>query len=243
MQPDIKHRFEAARLPLVVSPTPIIHAITRGADSIFQMDIQRNKKTNQECFRIYCGAPDNDVLVTGVDNDLRQVVLHVSEPRHQFTERQWDARRHKYVSVVRTTNTFARAYLMGHDETALFIAELPARVTNVTQAHECLKPAAVKTRQRTSKVKRQGEWFFLPVTAEEERQIADLLHLQPIEHKVQIGHSHNPHIAEFRLGDFVKGHINHPQHHSLKLVGWRRFVRNTEAEQTARRDPRIGWID
>lgn len=239
---NLQQRFEAAHLLVLVSPTPIIRAFIQGADAIVQMDIAHDKR-GREHFRLYCGASDNVVIVTGIDPDERQLVLHVHEPKRKFLVRQWNSQRRKFEMVERVTDPFRRTYLMGHDETALFIAELPKSVTTVAQAHACLQPMEVQSRLRVGKVKRQGEWFFLPVTTTEEQQITEMLLLQPIERKIQLGRSRNPHIAEFKLGDFVKGHITHPQHHSVKLVGWHRAVRNTESERTLRNDPRLGWID
>lgn len=67
-------------------------------------------------------------------------------------------------------------FLCGHDERHWFVAPVPdaASVSNVVQAMEALKPAAVRWSQHRQGVKRkhwnrrnagfvrQGEWFFLP---------------------------------------------------------------------------------
>jgi hypothetical protein len=52
-------------------------------------------------------------------------------------------------------------FLVGMDETANFVSRLPGRVSSVAEAHELLKPPAVK--EAEGGVVRQGEWFFVPV--------------------------------------------------------------------------------
>lgn len=49
-------------------------------------------------------------------------------------------------------------FLVGIDESSVFISELPKAVTSVAGAHKLLRPEGV-----TSKALRQGEWFFEPV--------------------------------------------------------------------------------
>lgn len=66
-------------------------------------------------------------------------------------------------------------FLCGHDERHWFVAAVPGRVSNVTDAMESLKPAEVQTaqarvgldnrerhRRRNRAFRRQGEWFFVP---------------------------------------------------------------------------------
>ncbi len=73
------------------------------------------------------------------------------------------------------TETTWQKFLCGHDERHLFVAGVNSRCTNVNQAMESLKPAAVIASQDRFGVKakrrhkrkndgfvRQGEWFFIP---------------------------------------------------------------------------------
>ncbi len=74
-------------------------------------------------------------------------------------------------------------FLCGHDERHWFVAAVPERasVSNVRSAFEALKPVAIQQRQNDLKVKprkrnrrrneafvRQGEWFFVPVSPEQQ---------------------------------------------------------------------------
>ena len=68
-------------------------------------------------------------------------------------------------------------FLCGHDEREWFVAAVPDAVSTISDAMESLKPEAVQAaqaragldgkqrqRRRNRAFKRQGEWFFLPVT-------------------------------------------------------------------------------
>ncbi len=96
-------------------------------------------------------------------------------------------------------------YLMGHDERHWFVAAIPedARVRNVPDAMEALKPAGVRSRQAALGAKakdrnrrlqtayvRQGEWFFLPIP-EMEADDCDVHRREPISHG-----RNKPHLCE-----------------------------------------------
>lgn len=64
-------------------------------------------------------------------------------------------------------------FLCGHDERHWFVAKVDERVSTVTEAKRALLPQELKdagltaddlARRRSAKFKRQGEWFFIPVT-------------------------------------------------------------------------------
>ena len=70
-------------------------------------------------------------------------------------------------------------FLCGHDEREWFVAAVPDAVSTISDAMESLKPEAVqmaqaragldgrqRQRRRNRAFKRQGEWFFVPVTNE-----------------------------------------------------------------------------
>ena len=64
--------------------------------------------------------------------------------------------------VDRTTNHF----LIGMDETRNFICLLPRPAKTVAEAHEMLKPKGLQEGW-----KRQGEWFFIPCSAEKSEKL------------------------------------------------------------------------
>jgi hypothetical protein len=64
--------------------------------------------------------------------------------------------------------------LMGLDERQLFIAELPRGVSTVMGAHRILKGGDVTLAEGSGiKTVRQGEWFFLEASEEENRRIEE----------------------------------------------------------------------
>jgi len=79
---------------------------------------------------------------------------------------------------VRQPDGKAARFLCGHDEREWFVAAVPGGASSVVQAKEALKPFAVRARQNQLKVptqlrnrrknaafRRQGEWFFVPVSS------------------------------------------------------------------------------
>lgn len=146
-------------------------------------------------------------------------------------------------------------YLCGRDEQHWFAAAIPesARVTNVFQAMEALKPEEVLEAQRRQGLKgaallrrknaayvRQGEWFFLP---------APRIHVDKKEvlgnEPLSRGNGSKPHWVEFlyrKGGETVYVSSQHPSGIStgayLALIkeqprakswNWRRMARDPEA--------------
>lgn len=78
---------------------------------------------------------------------------------------------------IRSSKEKAARFLCGHDERERFVAAVPGGASSVVQAKEALKPSAVRSRQSQLEVptrlrnrrknaafRRQGEWFFVPVS-------------------------------------------------------------------------------
>lgn len=171
---QVIEQFEKANLDILFAPGPIDFR----AQNIFQMDIQRLK--DEERFRVWPGA-DTQLQVTGVNPTLRQLVLHVKEPRRRFeralSKAQWkmmkeqaqlrgieaqlpkviaeETRKYGNVIVEEWTTNAQRRFLCGHDEIHLFIAQF-TRGSSVKEAHDALNPKGAN-RPGTA---RQGEWFF-----------------------------------------------------------------------------------
>jgi|Deesub1362A_J573_1020465.scaffolds.fasta_scaffold00319_28 hypothetical protein len=69
---------------------------------------------------------------------------------------------HRIGSVVLRQD--GKYFLCSMDEGSYFVSELPAPVKTVTDAFESLKPDAVrKAEAQRLEIKRQGEWFFIPI--------------------------------------------------------------------------------
>ncbi len=138
-----------------------------GRPNPFLMDIRRDKKG--ESFVIRPG--DADVRIINVDKKLQQAVLFVGEKESEVTFRTWDSTQRKMVMRTNKIQAEKRHFLMGMDESHLFICRLPTAAATVAEAHRILAPDEVHDRRaRKEKVLRQGEWFFTPVN----RSVVDI---------------------------------------------------------------------
>ena len=240
---DLKKWFAKAKLLLRLEKSPLI---SFGNPDIFQLSIAiKGSKNKREIFRLYPGHEENEVRVIDADPNNQQLILLVNEPSREFVTEEWNFTTKKVEKVTHRTPGFLRKYLLGMDETHLFITELPQEgaINKVKEAHKILKPEyVIKSEKDTKRIKRQGEWFFIPVTPKEQMLIEDNQNF--IEKKKPIEDRANPHIAEQLLNIkdeiYVKGKIKHVEHRTLKLNGWFRVLRNTEVRSRTRI---FGWID
>lgn len=128
--------------------------------------------------------------------------------------------------------------LFGEDE-RYFVAQVSDSATSVTDALERLVPPEVRVAQSEGlDVKRQGDWFFIPLTDEEVAQRWDNrgpyvpLCFSLGDHHVQKG---------VGLGDdiLVRGDVTHSEHRTLHLSGWHQAVPNLAVRMPPSRD---GWL-
>ena len=260
-------RFAAAGLSLELAERPIG---TTDVD-VFGMDIGRKSKhrPRTEYFRIWPGHAANRIEVLGTDPRLTQLVLMVREPSRTFHLRvgkravtandprivRADGKFH-WIIRERTRDS-KRHYLCGVDERHLFIAELPRGLSAVRDAHRVLKADEVALAERTRRVKRQGEWFFVELTCDEHQRLAAALTTAIVWHRRAIGAGGQPHVSDelvrlphmalegghpARTEDvFVRGAVRHVDHKTVVLQQWHRAVRNTEPN--AGRMAGVAWID
>ena len=244
---ELQQQFADAGLNATIVASPLFGR-GENASKIFQMTIKRRRehrrKPKVEYFEIFPGDAENDVRVIDTSKHFKQVLLTVHEPRRKFIVVDYNFKTGKKREITRVAPDWQRTYLMGMDQAHLFIAELPRRVSTVENAHDVLKPADAK---RSKAAKRQGEWFFIPATADEERLIdgPDAV----IEHVAAIpGNSRNQHFAEeivkIEKMVFVRGKITHVDHRTLVLKRWCRVERNLEHRSgSVNGFSRVGWID
>jgi hypothetical protein len=209
-------RFADAGLPLELASAPF----TRGlnAEHIFQMDIRRrNRRDARSEFYVAWPGTDNLVVVQGVDESEKQLVLMVREPSREFyvAVPQWTFNRASKqrdvraalakeanvdesdifisgggASVRRETPGQKRHFLAGRDERQLFMCRLPRACTTVRQAHEALRAPQVKeSRSAIERAIRQGEWFFLALSEVELDELGHAIegHRAWVRRKVSIG--------------------------------------------------------
>lgn len=229
------------------------------------MDILKNNKLEE----LRISVPDGDdaeVKVLGIDKVLNQAVLMVHEPAKEFQETIWDSGLMKYRTINRRTREEKRRFLVGMDECHLFIAQLTGGATSVQQAHDNLRPRNVPSGKaaKKRKIKRQGEFFFVPASPSELRQIEDHAASFGIIEAVGIGGRSRrfmrgrPHVVdqsvtvalrrwEDRAGqhtvdaEFVRGKVRHPDHQVINLDVWHRVWVNTEDRETLNRV--TSWVD
>jgi hypothetical protein len=242
---DLKRWFNKAKVPVKIEKEPLksIRLSVNNQD-IFRMNIDtRGKKHKREYFRIYYGHPENDIRVIDTDSKNQQLILLVNEPERKYTVRIWEPKKSVWLSQTQKSPNFLRKYLIGMDESHLFIAELPNNlgpINKIKDAHNVLKPNNVLEKEKkTNRIKRQGEWFFIPTTQKEIELIEDNSNLiekkMPLRSNVRI--SRNSHIADqlINIGEeqFVSGKISHIEHKTLKLQGWFKVVLNNEVRTSA----------
>lgn len=257
---SLSRRFAEARLPLHLTEAPL----TRTSEEIVQIDISRVARPRSELFRLYRGAQSNRVDVLGIDRGERQLVLLVHEPRRAFEVRLSRSarlepgtrvlrREGRQVIVEQHTQDRKRHFLCGMDEAHLFIAELPRGVSSVPLAREALRAPEVPSSHAIGgqPIRRQGEWFFLPLSTSQVTAIEALARAGVVRRDIGIaqaaglGRAGRPHVADevyvdLRRVIFVRGHVRHPDHKTIELREWTRVVPNRERFE---RPQGVLWID
>jgi hypothetical protein len=247
---NLKTNLARAGIPARVSNRSFLGNVT---GRIVQMDIRKERGVEE--LRITVPEGEAAVQVLGVDREINQAVLLVREGEREFQERVWNAQKKDWETVTRKTSGEKRRFLVGMDEAHLFIAQLSTPATTVKQAHEGLWPKALP-RGRTAKklgVRRQGEWFFTPVSAEE-RVLVEKHAKKSVAKNVGIGRLRpglrgRPHVVSESVlvpfgesrTEFVRGRVAHPDHHAIQLHDWHSVAMNTENRETLARFS--NWVD
>ena len=240
-------RFADAGLRLQRAPGPITRG--PGVEAIFQMDIRRARRwdPHSEYYLTWPGAADNVAVVQGVDRAAHQLVLMVREPKRYFYEpvprhafKRWThlpnwreqlartaridvndiIKEGEAAWIRRVADERKRHFLVGRDERQLFMCRLPRACSTVRQAHEVLRPpGTIVRRSALETTLRQGEWFFVPIEAEERAAMVHETWYGRARHRRRasinsaIPRPGKPHIADeivrvrqgdrgFRAGDF-----------------------------------------
>jgi hypothetical protein len=253
-------QFARARVPLRLAEAGFAPGVTE--QRIVQMDVRRTTRRGRVREEIHLWPGEaSELRVLGIDPRLQQLVLLVHEPERQFTVRRWKRGR-VYHDVVRRTSALRRRFLLGMDECHLFIAPLRGPVTTVRDAHaELQPPPVVEARRRGARVRRQGEWFFLPITSDERRAVAAHVGDHGVERGGGLGNPGRrgrPHVAAERVRvpvrdeggrllathEYARGRVVHPDHHAIFLRDWMRVEPNTEDRGPVVPEHRISrWVD
>lgn len=222
---NIVKQFKKSGLDLIIRDKPF--RIFGNNNRIFQMDVLRKVGGNRrtEWFEMFLGEGDVNVQIIDTDKTKCQVLLLVQEPERIFeiTERKVhrrktpaDRRKELHTAgnkfredktnfyIQQKTPSGKRHFLMGVDERQLFVAQLTRGVTNITDARRSLgSTVQFHEGKRKMTPNRQGEWFFVKATKQQEEDINLLLSKNRIWiiKKENIGkyasrESGNPHTAD-----------------------------------------------
>lgn len=266
----MKEGFRKVDLPIEFVDSAVKFGTFQETDA-FLLDIRRKKGGSNEFrdhYLCHVGGSDNVVEILSTDTKHHQLVIQVLEPERVILTSSFRWVRNKRVEVINRTVTSSETkwYLTGEDEGHLFICQLPFKASTVKQAHEILKPRELRN---TTAYKRQGEWFFLPLTTEECGAIDQALYDQAhninnsrfsyyspekvtevtLVRSVGLGRfigasAGRPHVADeivkFNNMEFARGRIVHPDHVTRTLKDWHRVLRNTEV---ATRVQGTRWAD
>jgi hypothetical protein len=238
----LSRQFAQAGLSLVVESRPLDARRGVASAEIVQLDIARDRL--RERYRLFPGNTQTNRLdVTSADRRERQLVLLIDEPARSVT-------------TLQSTTGRVRHFLCGQDEAHLFIAQLPREVSSVSDAHDALAPEIPAEYDRGN-VRRQGEWFFMPVTPSERFELnmlsPRLIRAGGLAEVAQIRRRGRQHLATEAclLGGarlYARGQIWHPDHRPLALRGWHRVLMNREPFDPiivgrGRRTRTVRWVD
>lgn len=137
------------------------------------------------------------------------------------------------VSKTRSTKT---TFLIGIDEERPFISVLKKHVNTVKQAHDELKPSGLK-----AGYKRQGEWFFIPVSKKMDIELTSKFMKQPRSYHLPYEgfalEQNSSHRSSFVMHHdkkkYVRGKIRDTRkgmHAPLYLKVWHEVIRNNEVK-------------
>ena len=225
--------FNEARLPI---STIISRSTWRSNVPIVRLSVDERPI---EHFMVDVGDEKNRVEVLNIDKSFRQLVLLVKEPKREYTVPRAD-RDGNIKQIKEYTDPTERRYLMGLDERHLFISGLPKEdINTVAEAHQALKHKAVIEAEKEGKdVKRQGEYFFIPLTKEEEKEFMVKVKQEKRLRKTLRGRlqrlGHRAHFIRrmivMRRGTkrYAQGHVTHEQHEPMYLPSWHRVYKNRE---------------
>ena len=261
-------------IPAEVSPYAFV--LENDAMHVFGMSIRNRaqdphfeseRAVSQDDEYIAFWPGDARVRLSDASKKHAQAVLHVQEASRTYRQvwvfdgpedlhsrlaqangRLLHMDRH-LAQVELTTPSHWRAFLIGRDETHLFICQLPEMVESVADAHAALRPPEA----RKPGTRRQGEWFCVPSSRAEQRTLDAFAAREPagIQRESPLADSTwgTPHVVEELVPahatplrtPFARGVLKQAPRHSPLDLGnrWHRIVRNREVPQPLG----MRWID
>lgn len=136
--------------------------------------------------------------------------------------------------LIKDTRKNGKSYILGQDEDTYFGCELPTHPRNVEGALKSLAPKSIRNKLDT--IKRQGEWYVVPVNKNQVPKIENCIVTSSDEIALPIMDADsNRHMIDSRdirvdkNGNIFahNGSIVHDQHVDIKYTGWHKFIQNT----------------
>jgi hypothetical protein len=152
------------------------------------------------------------------------------EVEEQTLKSKADFRIAKVTASVPASNMY---FLVGFDESHMFVSMLPEKATTPKEAHRTLLPVELRKR---SDYLRQGEFFFVPISKEDLKRISAKGFHYEIDQALPLmkNGDESDHVADVTLIPphpwnecFVTGMISNDRHR-LFLNGWYRVMINLE---------------
>lgn len=247
---ELCEKLHQIDVPIRVATSPRAFSrrlVQREATTAFMIDIRtrRGRSRPMEYVLVYCGSRAS-VRVLDVDRRHQQVLLAIREPGSRLTTRRWDRKSKRVVEDEILIEAARRRMLVGMDESHLFICPLARNASSVREAHRKLAPGDVHSARRRLKVRRQGEWFFVPARSRVERtRLGEAQALGLIRQNVGLTAGGRPHFVQEHMGIdagvFARGRVRHPDHKVIVLKDWHRVLRNTE--DVTVRPTGMSWVD
>ena len=130
----------------------------------------------------------------------------------------------------KTNSRRTMSFLVGFDERHHFVSMLPETASSVEEAHAILRPKGL-----SKEAKRQGEWFFDPVSQKKARELTNFIVANSSKVRardLEVNSSHRAlQLVEIDKTKYVTGLVRDSReyrHEGLFLDGWHRVVRNLE---------------
>jgi len=251
---QVRAKFRDAGVQLRMPGGPFVVGVRDRA--VLQMDIRKTRQGGVPREEVWLWPGEAEVKVLGVERRLRQLVLRVRESERTFAVRSWDADSRTWLTRRERVPGEERRFLVGMDERHLFFARVPKRTHHVREAHELLMPTRVHAAWRRGlDVKRQGEFFFIPVSDRERALIKSHLVRAGAAHKGRLvpvrkgqvlqtdrkGHFARQHLL-IGIEQFACGDVVHQDHRTLVLSDWHRVEMNAESQVRVRQG-HARWVD
>lgn len=176
----------------------------------------------------------------GSANFESQLLQEIKSPALGFTLIQPNSKKevcwHRASTVLIWDNVKGQTILMGRDDDTYFGCQLPKYAESIADAYHVLTPKEVIGKKG---VKRQGEWFMLPVDKKKVPEEADcVLSFYSDDEDVSLplqkpgGNRHFVHTYDGRVGKDGTVYAEdvslcHEEHEEVYVKGWCTFHRNT----------------